>query len=145
MQWSPSCGGHAHTLKFSPGKGGSRTSGFASPARVLKVKSPPRQGAWAGRVVARLVPRGCWSTGFSWGRKVLFPPFGVWTPVFPSRDGEAPAPRFSFWWEGGRTPEAAVGGEDSGTGEAQEFPRREPPTTAKAGEAGAGLDRGGGD
>lgn len=78
MQWSPSCGGHAHTLKFSPGKGGSRTSGFASPARVLKVKSPPRQGAWAGRVVARLVPRGCWSTGFSWGRKVLFPPFGVW-------------------------------------------------------------------
>lgn len=72
----------------------------------------------------------------------------VWsmeTPVFPSRDGEAPAPRFSFWWEGGRTPEAAVGGEASGTGEAQEFPRWEPPTTAKAGEAGAGLDRGGGD
>lgn len=134
MRGPPSCGGHAHTLKFSPGKGGSRTPGFASLARVLKAKSPLLHGVWVYGCPP--CPRGCWSSGFSWGTKVLAPPFGVWR--LRTRWG-SPGSEVLILVGGGRTPEAAVGGADSGPGAAPESLAGKPLPQQKAEEAVAGA------
>lgn len=92
-------------------------------------------------MAARLVPRGRWSTGLSWGTKVLVPPDGVWRLRCSPLEMRKLRLRGSFWWGGWDPPKLSPGERTRTAGQL-----RSPSLgTRKGREAGAGLARGGGD
>lgn len=76
-------------------------------------------------MAARLVPRGRWSTGLSWGTKVLVPPDGVWRLRCSPLEMRKLRLRGSFWWGGG-TPRSCRQGRGLGQRGSSGVPRWEP-------------------